>query len=293
MGEWAAYATAQDGIVSRAQLAASGVSTTSIDRMVSRGELVRLAPAAFLVRGAPLTYRARLWVAVLVTDGVLGYLTAAELWGMIDTRPDRIEVAVPHQRRSYPPAWIVVRRASRDARAIQICGGLPTTSRIWTLCDVLPRLQPAEASALADRAIQRGWLTPAGLTRHLARNPGRHGNTALRVLADQLGDGAAAKSERLLHRILRSAGIRGWVANYPVWIHGELAGVADVAIVERRIALEVDGWAYHSDVVRFRRDRSKQNTLVAAGWTVLRFTWADLTERPGYVVTLVSRMIAA
>jgi very-short-patch-repair endonuclease len=50
------------------------------------------------------------------------------------------------------------------------------------------------------------------------------------------------------------------------------------------LAIEVDGWAWHHDVERFRRDRQRQNALVLAGWTVLRFTWHDLTQRPGEVV---------
>ena len=36
-------------------------------------------------------------------------------------------------------------------------------------------------------------------------------------------------------------------------------------------AIEVDGMAHHVDVDRFRRDRRRQNALVALGWTVLRF----------------------
>jgi very-short-patch-repair endonuclease len=34
----------------------------------------------------------------------------------------------------------------------------------------------------------------------------------------------------------------------------------------------------------FRRDRQRQNAVVLAGWTVLRFTWHDLTQRPNEVI---------
>jgi very-short-patch-repair endonuclease len=36
--------------------------------------------------------------------------------------------------------------------------------------------------------------------------------------------------------------------------------------------------------VRFRRDRQRQNTLILDGWTVLRFTWQDLIQRPAKVI---------
>ena len=106
-------------------------------------------------------------------------------------------------------------------------------------------------------------------------------------------DRAAAKSERQLHALLRSAGIRNWTANYAVWVDGDLIAVVDVAIPSRLLALEIDGMAYHVDVDRFRRDRWRQNHLVALGWTVLRFTWADLTERPDYVAAAVAQALAA
>lgn len=77
-----------------------------------------------------------------------------------------------------------------------------------------------------------------------------------------------------------------------MWVGGELIAVVDVAFAATRIALEVDGMAPHVDVERFRHDRSRQNDLVAFGWTVLRFTWADLTERPGYVVAMIRRLAA-
>ena len=47
-----------------------------------------------------------------------------------------------------------------------------------------------------------------------------------------------------------------------------------------RIAVEVDGWAWHADVDRFRADLPEGNALLAEGWQVLRFTWHDLDRRP-------------
>lgn len=60
----------------------------------------------------------------------------------------------------------------------------------------------------------------------------------------------------------------------------------DVAFLTRRLAIEVDGWAWHSDVDRFAHDR-RQNALVLTGWTVLRFTWHDLTSRPQTVIAQI------
>lgn len=289
---WVDLAVSQDGVVSRGQLNAAHVSNAKIARMLATAELVTVAARVFLVRGAPLTYRARLWSAVLATDGVLGYATAAELWGVSSRRPDRVHVVLPHARRVYPPPWVRVHRVHVPRSSMREQSGLPITTRSWTLLDHLPTLRSGERSRLADRAVQQGWLTQAQILDRLRAHPCRTGNTALRLLAQQLSDGAAAESERRMHRLLRQIGIDGWAPNYPVWHDGELVAVVDIALPDRRVAIEIDGWAFHHDVDRFQRDRARQNDLIVLGWTMLRFTWADLIERPGYVRAMVARVAA-
>jgi very-short-patch-repair endonuclease len=289
---WGALAAAQDGVISRAQLRAFGLSDAAITRLISSRQIVPVAHGVLLARGAPLTFRARLWVAVLATDGVIGFATAAFLWGCEPDQPHRIDVIVPPARRVTAPHQTRLHRVAILPSAISHRGELPVTTRPWTILDHLGRLPQAEAYRLADRALQRGWVTPEALRQRRRDYPGRQGNKTLRLIADRTADRAAAESERILHRLLRRAAITGWKANHAVWCDGELVAVVDVALVARRIAIEVDGWAYHSDVDRFQRDRSRQNALTGLGWTVVRFTWADLTQRPGYVVATLGQHLA-
>jgi very-short-patch-repair endonuclease len=280
---WADIAQRQGGVIARAQLRNCGLSDQQITRLASSGALVRQRPGTYLVRGAPLTYTARLWSAALCTGGVLGFATAAHLHGY-DDRPDRIHVIRADLDHLDVPVDLRLHRVTLPDDVRTELNGLPITTATWTLLDHLGRLARADAYRLADRAIQRGWLRPDDIARRLREHPGRTGNTTLRLLLAHTSDGAAARSERILHRLLRSAGLGGWVPNYRVLVNGQLLAIVDVALVERRIAIEVDGWAYHSDVDRFQRDRQRQNALVALGWTVVRFTWADLTQRPAYVI---------
>jgi very-short-patch-repair endonuclease len=254
--------------------------------MTRSGALEPSARGVFLVRGAPLTYSAELWVAVLSGLGILGFATATHLWGVSD-RPPLIDLVIDDHRRVSAPPSTRLRRTFVPASAIVDRNGLPITTRAWSLIDQLGALSHSDAIRLCDRALQRGWLRRRDLEQRLQDYPGRHGNTQLRQLLEQTADGAAAESERRLHRILRSGGITGWVANHAVWHEGELVAVVDVAFINWRVALEVDGMAFHTDVDRFQRDRERQNALVALGWTVLRFTWADLTERPDYVLAAI------
>src|SRR5262249_6451131 len=119
-----------------------------------------------------------------------------------------------------------------------------------------------------------------------------HGNQALRGLLAAIRPGAHSTAERLLHGLLDDAGLTGWRPQHTIALPSGRVTV-DVAFPDRRVAVEVDGWAWHTDPEQFQRDRSRQNELVTAGWTVLRFTWLDLTERPDLVLDTLCNTLAA
>ena len=56
-------------------------------------------------------------------------------------------------------------------------------------------------------------------------------------------------------------------------------------------AVEIDGWAHHTNVDVFRGDRHRQNLLVNHGWRVLRFTYHDLVDRPDQVLTEIRAVL--
>jgi very-short-patch-repair endonuclease len=289
---WGEIARSQAGAITRAQLREAGLEDHVIDHLLTTGALDADTPGVFVARGAPRSYRNRLWTALLATRGVLGFATAAALWGISAPAPARIDVIVEHERRVKTPYGVRIHRVFVPQSAVVHHDRLRVTTRTWTVLDHLGRLPDSEAFRLADRSLQRGWLTSTDLDQRLREYPGRRGNRLLREIAGRCGDGAAAESERVLHRLLQRAGVSGWVPNHRIWSDGALIAVADVAVPAAGLIIEIDGWAFHSDVDRFQRDRQRQNALVALGWRVVRFTWADLTQRPGYVIAMIRAQVA-
>ncbi|WP_307813941.1 hypothetical protein [Micromonospora luteifusca] len=55
---------------------------------------------------------------------------------------------------------------------------------------------------------------------------------------------------------------------------------------------EADGRGPHAVPEAVFADRRRQNRLVNAGWTVLRFTWSD-TLRPDYIPWTVRQAMTA
>ncbi len=291
--QWAEIARRQAGVVSRRQLLAAGYSAARIAAL-RRGRRLETTrwPGVYWVVGAAMTPEVTQWAAVLDANAVLSYLSAATWWEVPVPPDGRIHVTAPRRRRTNMPAGLRVHRVALDEAAVTECFGMPITTRVETLLDCLGWLPLREASTLADRAFQQRWLLPADAERRLSEQPGRWGNRQLARLLGQAAPGAHAESERRLIRMLRRSGVRGWVPNYPISLGGRRYSL-DIAFPERRLAIEVDGWAFHSTVDRFRADRAKQNALIGAGWRVLRFTWWDLMERPGPVIATITALLAA
>ena len=110
----------------------------------------------------------------------------------------------------------------------------------------------------------------------------------LRVTAGE----AYSPAERLMHTVLRQGRFTGWTANTTVSDRLGVIGVVDVLFAAERVVVEVDGWVAHADRRAFQTDRARQNRLVTAGYLVLRFTWEDLTQRPGTVAARVREALA-
>lgn len=165
--------------------------------------------------------------------------------------------------------------------------GVPMTAPALTALDLVPRL----GGEAIDRALRSRRVRIDDLQAALAATSGRAGNAERRrALLDSRAEPWSA-AERIAHRLLRAEGIRGWRSNVPVTLGGCLYFL-DIAFVAVRLAIEIDGRAFHSAASAFEQDRERQNTLVLAGWTVLRFTYRMLTEEPAVVAALIRRALA-
>lgn len=278
----------QAGVFTRAQARQAGLTDRQISLRIRAGRWRSIHRGVLVDSSTPDSPLLRLWATVLAAGpgATISHTSAAALWQW--EVPDLgIHVTVAPRRRPRVSPAVSVRRIGLSRTDRVLIGNLPVTSRIRTLADCAALLPEERMSQLIDRAVQQGWLGPPVLTALTRRQRGRYGNSLLRQLAPGLASNAHSTAERTLHGILRSAGITGWQANYRLRLDAARHAVVDVAFPRLKLALEVDGRAFHTNPERFRSDRSKQNALVGLGWTVLRFTWDDPHSRPGYVVASI------
>ena len=60
---------------------------------------------------------------------------------------------------------------------------------------------------------------------------------------------------------------------------------------EQKLIVETDGWEAHGTRTAFERDRRRDADLLAAGWRVLRISYARLEREPEWVAERIARAL--
>ncbi len=291
--KWHDIAKRQAGVITRAQLVATGLRVRQVDAMVVSARIAATQYRyVYRVVGAPDTPDSQAWAAVLGARSVLSYLSAAWWWELPVEGDGRIHITRYDRQKWVSTPAVRVHRTLLDPRATTTWLGLTVTTRTETLLDCLGWLETGPAQTLLDRSFQQHWLDRDQIQRRLDTQPGRWGNRQLAYLLRNTRPGAEAESERRLQKLLDGAGITGWTGNFWLTVPAGSFRV-DVAFPASKIAVEVDGWAFHRTKERRDRDMVKANALSAAGWRLLTFSWEDVTQRPGYVLATISTVLVA
>lgn len=273
------------GMATRHQILEMGVPERTLRRRVREGLLVRVNSQVLALPGLPMDLRANTRAALLVHPHAIPTGPAAATF--LGSGPwDRFEWGdepwLIHERTRAVRAHLVVHPGARTVRT----GNLIVTRPADALVDLVRFWPRTDALEVAQRGIVRGTVSLPFLTQAHARLTRLAGAKQLREVIEELSQGARSEAESRAISLLRDAGIAGWIANHRVRV-GPRRYVLDLAFPAHRLAVEIDGRAFHSDARAFQRDRHRQNDLVAAGWTVLRFTWSDLVDRPEYVLRAI------
>jgi very-short-patch-repair endonuclease len=229
------------------------------------------------------------WKALLPQEAVFAGATAAWLLGLDLDPIHPVEVVVPPLSGIRSRSGLSVRRcqiAPSEAVAIR---GLRATSLHWTLSDLCLRYPAVEALIALDMAVRLGFTDATALGRYARMARGRAGVRRLRSLTE-LAAPSESPMETRLRWLLLQAGLQGPEVQTNLY-DGEdrFVGRADLHYPAARLVLEYDG-GNHRD--RLVEDDRRQNLLINAGFRLLRFTAADIHNRPDVVVAQVRGALA-
>lgn len=275
----------QGGVFSREQAHAAGYSNYQIRRAVSSGLWIAVLPGVWRPSSIALTTFSAVCASVLAggLSSTASHDTAAAWWRYPVLSSARFHVLLPVNCHIVVPGLRTHRIPLAPGDVVHV-SGIRVTSKVRTLVDCLTWWSEGAARTLAQHALRERIVTPRVLTTLLLAARPRHGaSAALAAIADLL-DGAHSEAEAKLHTLLRAAGISGWEANVPVSDAMGLIGIVDALFRQAALVVEVDGRRFHDTDDRFQSDRARDNRLQLLGFSVLHFTWDDLTLRPDIVI---------
>jgi hypothetical protein len=296
-------AASQLGLVTRAQAFAEGFQRHHIEHRVASGRWSPVHIGVYAIGAAPATTAQSRLAAVLAVDGLAAasHRAAADLYGLWWSKPPVIEISTTQERSPDLHGVTVHRIDDLHERWITTVDGIPCTTVARTLVDLGAVLPDDMVASCLDRAHGRGLVTfPAvKIALQAVARQGRHGVGVMRrLLEPRLAvEPPAGVFEARMARLLSSQDLPPAVPEYEVWTAvGEFVARVDFAYPELRLAIEVDGFTAHASLDAFRRDRTRQNALVEAGWTVLRFTWTEVdsgSPHVGRTIRATRRRLAA
>lgn len=289
---------AQYGVFSRAQAFAMGATEGMVRTRLRARRWERLYPGVYRLAGSPPSWRQTLIAAVLAWGprSVASHRAAAAVWRLASFDPGPIDLIVPRGCKG-PLRGTIHRPLPMPAVDIAVHEGIPVTAPERTLIDVAGVVPRDAVEEALDDALRRRLTTIARLRWRLdgLSRQGRPGIAAIRALVEERDPKTPVPEsvfETRLLRALRRARLPEPVPQHEVHLPGGLSAFVDFAYPAARLAIEADGYRWHSGRIRWEHDRARRNELTLLGWRVIHVTWDDLHREPHAVVEAVRAALA-
>lgn len=260
-----------DGIAHSRDLRAEGYSPHEVSKAVDAGKLQRVRRSWLLTPGCPPQLRAAAEVSGRVTC-----VTAAARMKLCTDSAAELHLAVPPT-------------SSRIAAPGRILhwGGGPVPVARFTVRDPLLNvlfhvarcLETTDAAAIWESALRKKLVTLPQLRRTEWRS-----STVSTVLSI-VGTQSDSYLETKFLAIMRSCGVK---VRQQVLIDGHRVD----AVIGERLAIQLDGFEFHSAPKDRRRDLRQDAQLALRGYTVLRFDYQQVMFDHEYVQQTILNAIA-
>lgn len=276
-------------VITTAQARQCGANSRQLAALAGTGLLLRAHPGVYVLAGAPRDHALALrtaMAALRASDSgqvfAASHVSAAWLQGVIDKPPPEVHITTTTSyQRTLPGVTLHRTRSPLERRPYQ---GIPCTLPARTLVDLAAVTGPARLADAVDRALSTAIVRIRDLEAEIDRGHRRGTDQLRRCLQDRGLIGAPTPSvlesrmARLITRyavpITRSEMVAGPAGEYRI----------DYAAPQQRLAVELYGYAHHRSADQMAYDHARQRRLTLEGWTVLVFTWKDVTSAPERVV---------
>jgi very-short-patch-repair endonuclease len=300
-GTWETHlertAKPQHGAFTRQQALEAGMSPRQLHRRVLDGRVVAIDRGVYRHATTPESWQQRLIAACLAGPAVASHRSAGLLWDFPTMPSEVLEVtALRHRRRK---AADVIWHESYHLTALDITelDGIAVTRPVRTFLDLGWVLTANQLEEVLNEGLRRNLLSVPAVWQRLEElgllRPGA--GRVRKVLRGHVPGQRRPESvlETRFLQLIRAARVPEPVGQHEVRVADQLIARIDFAYPELKLAIELDGKAYHFGERAECRDRGRENALVALHWRVLRFDWEDVTRRPDYVIATLRGALRA
>jgi len=296
-------ADTQMGLITAAQLAELGVSSSTATRKTAGGVWTRVLPGVHLVSGGH-PVRIQRECAALLYCGTGSTLTGTSalrhhefrslnLQEVADDdplRPEPVHALIPAERQRSSKGFVRAERTVRWPVPSLRRNGLEIAAVPRAVGDAVRRLRTrADVAAVVSEAVQRELATVGELREELDLGPMR-GSGLFRDVLRAIEGGARSGPEADLVELFASAGIAAHFNARLVDGRGQLIAIPD-AWIEDGVAVEVDSVEYHSGPGYLATVR-RNARYAAAGVNVVPVLPTDLVSVPYRVLAEIRSAVA-
>jgi very-short-patch-repair endonuclease len=266
----ARIAARQHGVITTAQLASVGIPDYGVTRRAKTGRIHRIHRGVYAVGHPRLSFEGRCLAAVLALGAraVASHRSAAAVWGMLSPNAGPIEITVPGRGGRTKREGIRIHRSPTLIAGLTTRrSGVPVTKPTRTLRDLRRALPQPGYQRAVRRALDLRLVSPA----ELKQDP----------------DLTRSELERLFLRLCHRHRLP--VPEVNVRVDGY---EVDFLWRQPRLIVETDGFRHHGSRAAFESDRARDAHLQGLGYRVLRFTYRQVSETPGAVVTSLRALLS-
>lgn len=217
--------------------------------------------------------------------------TAAEAYGFDTEEKKQVHVLTPGVHLLRSTTGLVVHR--RIGAPLTTVADRPVTEPNWTAVEVARALRRPRALATLDAALRSKQCDRVGLQSAVEKQRGRRGIAHVRelvALADRLAESPMESEARL---VMYDARLPAPVLQHPIVDHDGITWHVDFAWPAVKLAVEYDGFEFHSEKKSFRRDRRKKAALQELGWRVMSIVDDDVRRTPQRLVRQIQTQLDA
>ncbi|MEJ2885917.1 hypothetical protein [Actinomycetospora aeridis] len=294
--DWMRLVKAQDGLVTRQQALAHGLTNDKIAAHIDGERWLLRKPGVLSTFTGPLTPAARRRAALLFVRGpaALSHASAAAVLGL--RREDEsapVHVAVPYGSSARGCEGVCVHR-SRAFAHITVDDDPPRVGKVHTIIDLAVDEPDARSALRTLTSLAAAARIPAQRLQEALelRRPRRY----LKPLQDAVsllrdGVGSILETDWVLN-VERPHALPAPRRQFRVVVDGQWR--AEDLLFEMPLGdliVRLDGWRYHADKRTAQIDRARDNAAELAHRARMTFGWDEVHEEPCPTAVLVGRRL--